>query len=217
MNASRFATGALAGLLALTLAACGTAEDDTSAGVSAPAGLPDETTPDDTADQEATSSAPDDSGDVAATTSDSTSDSTGGTAAADQLEQLEAVIAAAEDEAGGTAYEIDDQDDDESWEVDVAVDDRSVEVTVGPDGQVVRTEEDDLDEDDRDALAAATITIVDAAGTALGEVEGTLDDIELDEDNGTFAWEVTIDTVDQDDVEVYVDVATGEVLRVERD
>lgn len=230
MKTSRIATGVLAGLLALSLAACGDSADDneTSPGVSAPAGSPDETTDggEDTATDDATtddaaatdgSTATSDDGaedTAAATTGD---DTAGGTDTEDQLALLEAVIAVAEDEAGGTAYEIDDQDDDSSWEVDVAVDDRSIEVTVSEDGQVVGTEEDDLDGDDRDALAAATITIVDAAATALGEVDGTLDDIELDEEDGTFAWEVTIDTADEDDVEVYVDVTTGEVIRVDRD
>ncbi|GAA1135120.1 PepSY domain-containing protein [Ornithinicoccus hortensis] len=230
MKRSRIATGSLAGLLALTLAGCGDNSDETTAGVSAPASSDaaegeatpadegaDTTTPDDGADDAATSSdaAAETGGDDASATTEAAAG--GATDAEEQLARLEAVIAVAEGEAGGTAYEIDDQDDDGSWEVDVAVGDRSIEVTVSADGQVVETEEDDLDEDDRDALAAATITIVDAAAAGLDEVDGTLDDIELDEEDGTFAWEVTIDTADDDDVEVYVDVTTGEVIRVDRD
>lgn len=140
------------------------------------------------------------------------------TTVTEDAEEWRTAIDTAESEAGGTAYELDDQDDDDTWEVDVAVDDRSVEVTVSADGtQVVGTEDDDLDDDDRRALAAATITLADAITTALAEVPGTFDDAELDADDGTFAWEVTIDVAPDDDVDVYVDVTTGTVLRVERD
>ena len=87
---------------------------------------------------------------------------------------------------------------------------------INPMGQVpaLRTDDgDDLDSDERAALDSAQITLADAIRTALEEVGGTLDDVELDEDGGTVAWEVSID----DDVEVYVDITTGEVLRVDRD
>lgn len=124
-------------------------------------------------------------------------------------------IAAAEDEAGGTAYEIDDQEQDGSWEVDVAVGDRSVEVTVDADGAVTRTDDDDLDGDDRAGLDAATITLVEAIELAIGEVGGVLDDAELEEDDGTHYWEVSLDGTDRgDDVEVKVSV-TGEVLETD--
>lgn len=94
--------------------------------------------------------------------------------------------------------------------------DRSVEVTVSPDGTTVEsTEEDDLDAEDRDALDAASITVVEAIEIAVGEVGGVLDDVELDEEDGTYAWEVTLDGTDSgDDVEVLVSV-TGEVLRTD--
>lgn len=127
-----------------------------------------------------------------------------------------AAIATAEEEAGGTAYEVDDQDDDGTWEVDVRVGDRSVEVTVSADGAtVVGTEEDDLDGDDAAGLDAATISLTEAIEAAVAEVGGVLDDAELDEEDGTHAWKITVDGADAgDDVEVLVSV-TGEVLRTD--
>ncbi len=75
---------------------------------------------------------------------------------------------------------------------------------------------DDLDDDDRAGLEAATTTLGEAVETALAEVGGTLDDVELDEEDGTWVWSVSVDrTDDGDDVEVHVDAATGEVVRVE--
>ncbi|WP_192498709.1 PepSY domain-containing protein [Ornithinimicrobium pratense] len=124
-------------------------------------------------------------------------------------------VQVAEAEAGGTAYEIDDQQDDGSWEIDVAVDDRSVEVTVGHDGTVVETEDDDLDDDDRAGLDAATITMSEAIELAVAEVGGHLDDAELEEDDGTHYWEVSLGGTDRgDDVEVKVSM-TGEVLEID--
>lgn len=136
--------------------------------------------------------------------------------AGDVTAQALQAIQVAEAEAGGTAYEIDDQDDDGSWEVDVAAGDRSVEVTVGADGTVTETEDDDdLDGDDRAGLDAATITLSEAIELAVDEVGGHLDDAELDEDDGTHYWEVSLDGTDRgDDVEVKVSV-TGEVLETD--
>lgn len=125
-------------------------------------------------------------------------------------------IDTAEAETGGVAYEIDDQDSDGSWEIDVRVDDRSVEVTVAEDGiTVLGTEDDDLDDDDRAALDAATITLQEAINLAVEEVGGVLDDAELEDDNGTYYWEVSVDGTDRgDDVEVKVSV-TGEILEID--
>lgn len=152
--------------------------------------------------------------DAAATTGDAaaaTPDGVTGDVTAAALQAIET----AEGEAGGTAYAIDDQEVDGSWEVDVVVDDRSVEVTVSADGGVVGTEDDDLDDDDRAGLDAATITLGEAIGVAVGEVGGHLDDAELDEDNGTHFWDVSLDGTDRgDDIEVKVSV-TGEVLEIE--
>lgn len=210
MTTTKHLTIALALTAALGLGACAQ-EDD------APAGGAEETTS--VAQEGADDTQADDTEADDATSDDAAGETAGGPVAApapvgEGVAAAMTAIATAETEAGGIAYEIDDQDDDGTWEVDVAVDDRSVEVTVSADGSTVEgTEEDDLDADDRAALDAASITLQEAIETAIGEVGGVLDDAELDEENGEYAWEVTVDGADSgdDDVEVRVAV-TGEVL-----
>ena len=115
--------------------------------------------------------------------------------------------------AGGEGA--DEEDEDGSWEVDVAVDDRSVEVVVDASGVVVRTDNDDLDEDDRAGLEAATISLSEAIELAIAEVGGYLDDVGLEEEDGEHYWEVALDGTDQgDDVEVKVSV-TGEIVDID--
>lgn len=126
-------------------------------------------------------------------------------------------IATAEAAAGGQAYEIDDQDDDGTWEVDVRVGNASVEVTVSADGtEVVEQENDDLDDDDRNALDAASITLTQAIQIAIDEVGGVLDDAELeDNDDGKpYHWEVSIDIPGNDDVEVLVSI-DGQIIEID--
>lgn len=128
-----------------------------------------------------------------------------------------AAIATAAADVNGTAYGIDDSDDDGTWEVDVLVGERTHELRVSSDGATVaQREEDDADRDDIDAVAAATVTLEQAIETALAEVPGTLDDVELDQDNNAVVWEVTIDEADTEDVEVYINAADGSVVRVDR-
>ncbi|NLG20128.1 MAG: hypothetical protein GX555_01680 [Actinomycetales bacterium] len=207
----RTLTVALALTLSVGLAACGSeAEPETS-------------TPDTTASAEDTAPADDTASDApttddAAATSDdaaATTDDAAGTAAGDLTALGLAAIDTAIAETDGVAYEIDDLDDDGTWEVDVRVGDRSVEVKVTADGtEVVATEDDDLDEDDRAALDIATITLSDAITLAVDEVGGVLDDAELETDDGTAYWEVTVDTDAKDDIEVKVSL-DGEILEID--
>lgn len=207
----RTLTAALALALAVGLSACGSA-DDTIEGVDAQAPGGALTTEQPTS-EETTG--------TAGTAEETTSAASGSSAASDEDLTATALraIGTAEKEAGGTAYEIDDQDRDGTWEVDVAVDGSSVEVTVAQDGRsVVRTQDDGtLDEDDRAGLAEATITLQDAIQLAVDEVGGVLDDAGLGEDDGQHHWEVEVDRTDQagDDVEVKISVG-GKVLSVER-
>lgn len=240
MNTSKrlTVTTALALTLSLGLTACGddeptveTPADEPGSTAPAESGSDDTTeddapatgeeTSDGASDDDATSDeeTADDAGDDATSDDAGTTDD-GGTAApgGDAADDLTAIailaIDTAEAEAGGTAYEIDDQDEDGTWEVDVQVEDRSVEVTVSADGtQVVETEDDDLDDEDRAALDAATITLTEAIELAVNEVGGVLDDAELEgEDDGDpHHWEVSVDTDENDDIEVHISV-TGEVL-----
>lgn len=127
---------------------------------------------------------------------------------------LLAAIDLAEAELDAIAFEIDDEDDG-NWEITVAAGDEEIEVLTSGDGtEVLSTEnEGSLGSDDRAGLDAASVSISEAIETADGEHSGSIDDVELDDDDGTFAWEVTF----TDDVEVYVDVASGQVLKVETD
>ena len=63
---------------------------------------------------------------------------------------------------------------------------------------------------DRAAIEAAKISLGDAITTALKQVDGTLDDAELEEQGGRHVWQVTIDTTDRGGVEVDVDVESGQ-------
>lgn len=127
-------------------------------------------------------------------------------------------IATAERSENGRAYEIDDEDDDNTWEVDVMVGDRSIEVNVSGDGNTVisRDDDDDADDDDRARLDRAQISLTQAIEAALAEVPGALDDAELDDEDDRDVWEVSIDVSGDDDVEVYVSTQDASILKVDR-
>jgi len=118
---------------------------------------------------------------------------------------------------GGQAFEVDD-DDGGTWEVHLAVGAEEVEVRVSADGgQILSTDrEGALDATDRAGLdAAGDFTLAQALRTAIAEYGGTtaVEEVTISDDDGAFAWEVTF----ADDVEVYLDIATGALLRVETD
>ena len=125
-----------------------------------------------------------------------------------------AAITTAEDETQGIAYEL--ELDDGLWEVHVAVGDTDAEVRTSGDGaEVVSTDTDDtVDDDDRRALDAAGITLAVALQAAIdGHGSGSVDEISVSDDvEGQLAWEVSF----TDDVEVYVAVVDGAILRVDR-
>lgn len=165
-------------------------------------------------DESATGTATSSTGGDESSTSSSGGSSGGSQPAgsAEGLEPLMAAIATAEKSLGGTAYEADDQDRDGTWEINIAVKDKGFEAKVSADGSEVVTKDDEesLDEDERAGLEAAEVTIVEAIETAMKEVDGTFDDAELEQKNGTHVWEVSIDTADGD-VDVLVDVTSGKV------
>ncbi|MFV0535605.1 MAG: PepSY domain-containing protein [Cumulibacter sp.] len=164
-------------------------------------------------------SAGEDSGSANSTAADQGSSSDSGTPApASGITKAGlTAIDKAEADTGGTAFEIDDQDDDGTWEVDVRTGDTAVEVSLSADGtQVLNTEDDDLDAEDKAALDAASITLSDAITLAIEHVGGDLDDAELDggDDGEGPHWEVSVDATDQGDVEVKVSI-DGEILNVD--
>ncbi len=123
-------------------------------------------------------------------------------------------ISLAQEESGGTAFEV--EQDDSQWEVTVATsDDEEVTLRIDAEGTTVNGTETDgtVDAEDLEALQAADITISDAIETAVAESQAMVDDVALDAEGDGFAWEVSF----TDGVEVYVDVASGEILRTETD
>lgn len=156
--------------------------------------------------------------DTPSTSVPATPDSPGAATTSERNAAALRAITTAEQAVNGTAYEIDDEDDNDEWEVDVMVGDRSVEVKVSADGHrvVSQSDDDDDDNDDRARLQRATVSLSQAIEIALREVPGTLDDVELDDENGQDVWEVKIDTPGDDDVKVYVSTTEERVIRIDR-
>lgn len=125
-------------------------------------------------------------------------------------------ITTAQQAENGTAYEI-DEGDDNTWEVIMVVGERTVQANVSADGNTVISQGDaTVDEEARNRLDRAQITLSQAIENALREVPGSLDDVDLDADNARDAWQVTIDTAENQGVEVYVSPEDGSIIRVER-
>lgn len=154
----------------------------------------------------------DDTQDTGAGDADDQTDEAG-TAGGDHAGVL-AAVDLAESETGGVAFELDD-DDDGTWEIQVADGEDELEVLVSADGAEMLGIEPDgrLDDEDRQALDAATITLTEAIEIAAEHAAGQVDAVDLDEEDGVFTWEVDF----TDDVEVYLNVENGEVLKVEND
>lgn len=111
--------------------------------------------------------------------------------------------------------QVDRDDDDTRFEVEAVVGDALRDFQVGSDGSI--REDGDQDQDDEDIRRAgeATVTAQQAAEAALeGRTGQTIDSMELDEENGTLAWNVELDD-DQgrDGDELLVDASTGEVTQ----
>ena len=227
MNFTKPTTRALALSAAalLLLAGCGNADDEAVDPVDTTQAPPADDEPENgTGDAAGTDDVDGTDGATEDVTDDATGDTTGDEAengddtdspdAAGEHTELLAAIDLAEAEADGTAFGIDDEDGG-NWEITVAAGDEEIEVLVSGDGtEVLGTDnEGSLDSDDRAGLDAADVTISEAIETAAGEHTGSIDDVELDDEDGTFAWEVNF----TDDVEIYVHVTNGDILKVERD
>lgn len=181
---------------ALALSACGSGSD-------APA---------ETDGIEQTQSATDDTVPTEESTEDTESSAAATMHRGGSLEDARTAIDTAEAENGGTAHQI-DFDDDDHWEIDVIGSDREWEYHISADGTTIeKTEEDDLDDDDRRELEEAEVSLVEALEIALDHTAGTIDDAELDEDDGVLHWEVEIHVDGSDRTrELYVDAKSGDV------
>ena len=119
-----------------------------------------------------------------------------------------------EDEKGTIVYEIELVSTD-GTEHEVEVDAQT--------GEVLKVEADDdeneeEDSQNQDKLAKqAKITEDEAINTALEKVPGTVNEIELEVENGTVVYEIEVLSTDGTEQEVIVDAQTGEVLKVEAD
>lgn len=146
------------------------------------------------------------------------------TPSADAQERNEAAmraIATAAEAANGTAFEIDDELEDDTWEVDVMAGDRAIEVKVSSDGNTVQSQgpndDPDLDPNTEERLTRATVTLEQAVETATNDTQGVLDQAELGEEDGQDVWKVTIDTPEIDDSEVYVSTTdAGTIIQADR-
>lgn len=98
-------------------------------------------------------------------------------------------------------YEIFVYDGETEWELEV--DRESFEI--------IDTEDDGIDSDDQEKAEAVEIDFVEALVTAADEGGAIADEAELDTEDGTVVWEIVL----TNDVEVYVDVVTGEVVKVD--
>ena len=203
-------TGVLA---ALALAACGTTADNGDDGSVSPEV--------DASSAVASTPATDD----ASTTSASASSSASSTAAAASSgsgtgqadDPAYAVIDAVLEKHGdGIIVEVDANDDDTTWEVDVVVGEEVKELDVTADGDITETDrESDLE--DVQKAKDAEVTAQQALDTAREGRDGvTLDEMDLEDDNGTLQWEVRFDREDgSDGPEVEIDATSGEVLTVD--
>ena len=214
-------------LAALALAACGTADDDTAAN-------PQETAVQQSPTQAATTAPASASGSASASASGSASASASGSASASASGSASPAAAAGSVErqgddpayaaidailglhGDGVIVEMDLGDDDAKWEVDVVVGDDVKEYDVTTGGQVSEGVRPQIDDDVRRA-GEAQVTAETAISTALqGRTDQTVDEVDLDEEDGTLAWKVELDRENGDDgAEVKIDAKTGDVIEVE--
>lgn len=134
------------------------------------------------------------------------------------VSQAVSAIKLAEQEVGGTAFEV-EQNGQNGWEVDVVKDTRVTEVHVNLDGDRVEGTKDEgtMDADDSTRLESASITIVQALTATTKENTGTVDSIDLDRHHvTTLSWNVEL-TNGSSNLEIAVDAATGKVLSVDPD
>lgn len=119
--------------------------------------------------------------------------------------------------ADGIIVAVDANDDDTTWEVDVVVGEEVKELDVTADGDITETDRES-DSEDVQKAKEAEVTAKQALDTAREGRDGvTLDEMDLDDDNGTLQWEVGFDREDgSDGPEVEIDATSGEVLTVDK-
>ncbi len=179
---------------------------------------PDEDLPDDEPDQVEDSPAPepeeetDDAteSDEDEQTEEETTDDQAPEASGDHpvYRAIETVLA---EYSGGVITEFEDNTNDGGY-IEVFVYDGSTEWELEVDVEtfeIIDTEDDGIDADDEEKALAVEIEIAEALQTAEAESGAEPQEGELDTEDGTVVWQFEM----TNDTEVYVDVATGEVVR----
>ena len=204
---SRYTRTTLAALTASllgvgALAACGDDSDDAKSTVTVTQSAPADNTSGSDSTAATTTSQSDGSG-----SSDHTDARTSAVDAAGALE------AALDAKPGSYAVEVDEEDG-RAWEITLVADGKGVEVTVdNATGEVTGEQSTDLDAEQREA---PSVTAAEAVDAALAEKPGTLDSLDLDQDNGTIVWDATvIDGTREWDI--VIDASSGDILRANQD
>lgn len=111
-----------------------------------------------------------------------------------------ALSAALNEHAEGIIIAVDREDDTDTYDIDLVVGEEVVELKVDADGTVREDEREREGEDVVDAQNA-TVTAEEAIREALDQnPEGILDDAELDENDGTLQWDISLDDADRNDL-----------------
>lgn len=131
-----------------------------------------------------------------------TADATDGTQGSGNDAVFDVIDAVEAEYDGGFIVDIDRDDNGSSYDVDVVVGNEVIELDVTPDGNISVDERES--EDDKVAKAErATVTVTDALNEAFNQhADATLDQIDLDEDDGSLRWEVELDGTDGSDIEL---------------
>ena len=192
MKKSRIlAAAGIATSAALFLSACNDSEDTTTVETTTATDAA-EATQEDTAEETTTEET---EGDDTVTETTVADDAAGGD---DPV--FDAIGAVMADYPDGIIISIDREDNTDAYEVDVVQGDEVLELKVEEDGNVV---EDDREHDGEDISYAqdTTVSIEDAIQEALEQQQdGFLDEAELDEDNGTLNWDISLDDADRNDL-----------------
>lgn len=130
-----------------------------------------------------------------------TADATDDTQASGNDAVFDVIDAVEAEYDGGFIVDIDRDDNGSSYDVDVVVGNEVIELDVTPDGNISVDEREG--EDDKVAKAErATVTVTDALNEAFDQhPDAILDQIDLDEDDGSLHWEVELDRADGSDIE----------------
>ncbi|GAA4899343.1 putative membrane protein YkoI [Stackebrandtia albiflava] len=174
---------------------------------------------DDSAETSDTDTRLDDDGDDR---DDDGGDDDGTTATATEVSATTAAQTALAEAPDAVVISVELDDDSPEWEVDLVGPDTEHEITVDAVTGEVRSHErdDDADDDGRDDAAtasAATVTVDQAAQTALAKVPGVVVDMELDGDDNAPVWEVEVAAEDGTWKYVEINALDGSVISVNDD